>query len=77
MTKQSTPTPTAAAPGLADLSLLDRKEVARIIGRSPSSLDELRRAKRFPEPDYRDGPRCVRWTAGLVRRWLEATTATA
>ncbi len=57
-----------------DLMRLDIHEVSRIVGRSPSSLREMRREGRFPEPDYRDGPRCVRWSAGLVRRWLEATT---
>jgi predicted DNA-binding transcriptional regulator AlpA len=65
--------PPSAAP-LDDLARLDKREVCRLVGRSPSSLDEMRREGRFPEPDYRDGPRCVRWSAGLVRRWLMATT---
>ena len=63
-----------AAPGLADLQRLAIKEVAALTGRSASSLREMIAAGRFPPPDYRDGPRCVRWSAGLVRRWLEATS---
>ncbi len=63
-----------AAPGLLELQRLTIKEVGALVGRSPSSLRELIAAGRFPQPDYRDGPRCVRWSAGLVRRWLEATS---
>jgi len=60
---------------LADLARLTIKEVQALTGRSESSLRDMIRAGRFPQPDYRDGPRCVRWNAGTVRKWLQATTA--
>lgn len=59
---------------LADLSRLTIKEVCSLVGRSESSVRELIRTGRFPAPDYRDGARCARWSAGLVRRWLQETT---
>jgi predicted DNA-binding transcriptional regulator AlpA len=62
---------------LAELARLTIKEVCTLVGRSESSLREMIAAGRFPQPDYRDGPRCVRWSAGLVRRWLAQTTAQA
>lgn len=61
-------------PELADLARLNAKEVCAWIGRCDSSLRDLIKEGRFPPPDYRDGPRCVRWNAGTVRRWLESTT---
>jgi predicted DNA-binding transcriptional regulator AlpA len=62
---------------LADLARLTIKDVAILARRSESSLRDMIREGRFPQPDYRDGPRCVRWSAGLVRRWLEATQASS
>lgn len=62
---------------LAELARLTIKEVCALTGRSESSLRELIAAGRFPAADHRDGPRCVRWSAGLVRRWLAQTTAQA
>jgi len=59
---------------LADLARLDFKEVMSLVGIGQTRLREMIAAGRFPQPDYRDGPRCVRWSAGLVRRWLEATS---
>lgn len=68
--------PAATLPAdLADLSRLTIKEVCSLVGRSESSVRELIRAGRFPAPDYRDGARCVRWSARLVRGWLAATTS--
>lgn len=68
--------PAATLPAdLADLSRLTIKDVCSLVGRSESSVRELIRAGRFPAPDYRDGPRCVRWSARLVRNWLAATTS--
>jgi predicted DNA-binding transcriptional regulator AlpA len=68
-------TPALASPDLADLQRLTIKEVQALAGRSETSLRDLIAAGRFPPADYRDGPRCVRWSAGLVRRWLQATTS--
>jgi predicted DNA-binding transcriptional regulator AlpA len=62
---------------LAELRRLTIREVCSLVGRSESSLREMIAVGRFPKPDYRDGPRCVRWSAGLVRRWLARTTAQA
>lgn len=82
-TQQVTPlrktrTPATKAPiqpVFADLARLTIKEVQALTGRSESSLRDMIRAGRFPQPDYRDGPRCVRWNAGTVRNWLQATTS--
>lgn len=75
--KPRAPVPKAPIPqglgNLADLARLTIKEVCSLTGRSESSLRELIATGRFPEADYRDGPRCVRWSAGVVRRWLEST----
>lgn len=62
------------APELADLARLSIREVCALVGESETAVREKIRTGRFPQPDYRDGPRCVRWSAGLVRRWLEATS---
>lgn len=69
--------PTLAAPDLADMQRLTIREVQSLTGRSETSIRDLMKAGRFPLPDYRDGPRCVRWSAGLVRRWLESTRTQA
>jgi len=66
------------APDLADLARLSIKDVAALIGRGEQSIRDMVKAGKFPPPDHRDGPKCVRWSAGLVRRWLESTcTSTA
>jgi predicted DNA-binding transcriptional regulator AlpA len=67
--------PALASPDLADLQRLSMREVRIMVNRSESSLREMMAAGRFPQPDYRDGPRCVRWNAGTVRAWLQNTTA--
>ena len=69
-----TPDPTPAAPNLADLVRMDIKDVRGVVKMSETAIREKVRAGTFPAPDYRDGPRCVRWNAGTVRRWLENTT---
>ena len=69
-------TPRPAAPltqELADLQRLSVKEVAALIGRGEQSIRDMVKADKFPPADHRDGPRCVRWSAGLVRQWLEST----
>lgn len=75
--KTTAPQPKPAAPitqDLADLARLTIKDLRALTGRSETSLRDMIREGRFPAPDYRDGPRCVRWSAGLVKRWLAATT---
>lgn len=84
-TPQATPTkahkartvPALASPDLADMQRLSMRELRALVGMSESAIRDRMAAGRFPQPDYRDGPRCVRWNAGTVRRWLEATTSTA
>ncbi|ACB35240.1 phage transcriptional regulator, AlpA [Leptothrix cholodnii SP-6] len=74
--KASTPrtVPVLASNDLADMQRLTIREVSVLVGRSASNIRELIAEKRFPAADYRDGPRCVRWSAGLVKRWLAQTT---
>jgi len=74
-TDHRTPPPPPGASDLADLQRLSMREVRAIVGLSESRIRELIAAGRFPEPDYRDGPRCTRWSAGRVRQWLVNTTA--
>lgn len=62
-----------ASPDLAELQRLSIRDVCVLVRRSESSLRAMIAAGRFPQPDHRDGSRCVRWSAGLVRRWLEQT----
>lgn len=62
---------------LADLQRLAIKDVCILVGRSESSVRQMIAEGRFPQPDYRDGPRCTRWSAGLVRAWLESTRTQA
>lgn len=59
---------------LVELQRLTIREVRVLVGLSESRIRELIAQKRFPAPDYRAGPRCVRWSAGLVRQWLVATS---
>jgi predicted DNA-binding transcriptional regulator AlpA len=65
------------APELADLVRLSVKDVAALIGRGEQSIRDMVKAGKFPPADHRDGPKCVRWSAGTVRRWLESTSTTA
>lgn len=76
-TKPATPprkAPTLAAPGLADLQRLTMHEVRALVGLSESTIRDKIKAGTFPAADFVDGPRCTRWSAGLVRRWLESTS---
>lgn len=63
------------SPELADLARLSIKEVAALIGRGEQSIRDMVKSGKFPDADHRDGPRCTRWSAGLVRQWLESTRA--
>jgi predicted DNA-binding transcriptional regulator AlpA len=65
------------SPELADLQRLSVKDVSALIGRGEQSIRDMVKAGKFPPADHRDGPKCVRWSAGTVRRWLESTTTTA
>jgi len=72
--KPSTP-PALAFHELADLQRMAMREIRALVGMSESTIREKMARGEFPQPDYRDGPRCVRWNAGTVRKWLQATTA--
>lgn len=56
---------------LADLQLLDKKQVCALVGLKSTSIDDRVRAGTFPEP-IRMGARCTRWPAGAVRQWIRA-----
>ncbi len=70
-------TATRVSPELADLQRLSVRDVAALIGRGEQSIRDMVKAGKFPPADHRDGPKCVRWSAGTVRRWLESTSTTA
>ncbi|MEY4908918.1 MAG: hypothetical protein RL260_2636 [Pseudomonadota bacterium] len=71
----TTPARTTAhiAPDLADLTRLSIRQVSALVGLCDQSIRDRIKSGRFPPADHRDGPRCVRWSAGLIRRWLEST----
>jgi predicted DNA-binding transcriptional regulator AlpA len=70
-------TPVLASNDLADMQRLTMREVRALVGLSETAIRDKMAAGQFPKPDYRDGPRCVRWSAGLVRLWLEKTAVSA
>lgn len=72
--RQTTRPVAPISPELADLVRLSIKDVSALIGRCQQSVRDMIRAGKFPPADHRDGPKCVRWSAGTVRRWLESTT---
>jgi predicted DNA-binding transcriptional regulator AlpA len=53
------------------------REVRVLVGLSESRIRELIAAGRFPQPSYRDGPRCTRWSVGSIRQWLQDSQAAA
>lgn len=67
--KREVPVP-QLVPGLPQL--LDRTQVARILGVTLRSFDREKAAGRFPQPDCRTGKRSPRWKAETVARWIDA-----
>ena len=55
--------------GLADITLVDSKEVCAALSMSPNWLHNEVRAGRFPQP-LRHGSRCTRWRAADIRQYL-------
>lgn len=53
-------------------ALVDRREMARILGISVTSLDKLRKQPGFPEESKAWGLRVTRFSPGRVRGWLAA-----
>ena len=71
MTTKLDPKPTARPlpADLADVALLDIKDVCAVVRMSPSWWHDEVRAGRAPQP-LRYGPRCTRWTAASIRNYL-------
>lgn len=61
------------APELADLTRLSMRQVSALVGLSDQAIRDKIKAGKFPAADHRDGPRCVRWSAGLICQYLAAT----
>jgi len=77
---RKTTTPRNAPPvsqELADLARLSVKDVSALVRLSEQTIRDRVKAGKFPPADHRDGPKCVRWSAGTVRRWLESTSTAA
>lgn len=55
---------------LADVALLDIKDVCAAVRMSASWVHDEVREGRFPQP-MRFGMRCTRWQASAIRQWLE------
>ena len=54
---------------LADVALVDIKEVCSALSMSASWVHNEVRERRFPQP-LRHGPRCTRWRAVDIRQYL-------
>jgi prophage regulatory protein len=67
----TTPQPT---PSDAPVRMCRAREVARLVGVSPTTLWRWRRAGAFPAP-RRLGPRSVAWIDADVRRWMATRPA--
>lgn len=72
---QPSTNPPTISNDLADLTLLNIKQVCSLVGMSASSVRAGVRASTFPAPDVVDGMRFTRWKAGTVRRFLEEYTS--
>ena len=67
--------PPVLTPDLADLVRINIREICALTGYGEQTIRDKIKAGTFPAADFRDGPRCVRWSTGSVRRWLVATSA--
>jgi prophage regulatory protein len=76
MKDQRNSKPALPAGDLADLALLDIRDVCALARMSASWIHDEVRAQRFPQP-MRFGPRCSRWRSADVRAWLIARTVSA
>lgn len=61
---------------LADVALLDIRDVCAVTRMSASWIHDEVRSRRFPQP-MRFGPRCTRWRSADIREWLIARAAGA
>lgn len=69
------PTVRAATPAaLADVALIDAKQIAAAACIGLSQFYELLKAGKAPQPAIR-APRCSRWRLSEIRQWLEARAA--
>ena len=71
MKESRTSAPDELPGSLADVALLDIRDVCAAVRMSPSWVHEEVRTQRFPQP-LRFGPRCTRWRSADVRAWLIA-----
>ncbi len=74
-TTQTSATPNLPS-NLADVALLDIRDVCAAARMSASWIHDEVRARRFPQP-MRFGPRCTRWRSADIRAWLIARAAVA
>ena len=61
---------------LADVALLDIRDVCAASRMSASWIHDEVRERRFPQP-MRFGPRCTRWRSADIRDWLIARATAA
>lgn len=64
-------------PHIADQARLDMRDLIAVTKMCESTIRLMIARREFPAADYRMGRRCVRWSAGLVRQWLESTRTAA
>ncbi|HQS32741.1 MAG: hypothetical protein B7X59_05840 [Polaromonas sp. 39-63-203] len=58
------------APAETWQGLLAAKQIVKIVNVSRAHLHSLVRAKKFPAPALKEGPRYTRWLARDVQAWL-------
>jgi excisionase family DNA binding protein len=51
--------------------LLSIRDVAKLLGSSPSHVRRLISAEEIPEP-LRPGGRMIRWSPEVIQRWIDA-----
>ena len=58
-------------------ALLKISTVTTVTGLSESSIRRRMAEGSFPQPTFRDGPRCIRWSSASIMNWLRAKQAAA
>lgn len=59
---------------VAAVARMSMREIEAATGLCESTIRALMAKGQFPQPDFRMGTRCVRWSASLVTAWLESTS---
>ena len=59
---------------VAAVARMSMREIEATTGLCDSTIRALMAKGQFPQPDFRMGTRCVRWSASLITAWLDSTS---